>query len=62
MCTTTTSGALDLAGMLSDPLILAMLHSDGVSERDYEALLFRVKDSLDERAWPIPIEQEWETA
>jgi hypothetical protein len=48
MCTT-TSGTLTLAAMLSDPLILAMMRSDGVSERDHEALLFRVKDTLDER-------------
>jgi hypothetical protein len=45
MCTT-TFGTLTLANMLSDPLILAMMHSDRVSERDHEALLFRVKDVL----------------
>jgi hypothetical protein len=45
MCTT-TFGTLTLAGMLSDPMILAMMRSDGVSERDHEALLLRVKDTL----------------
>lgn len=48
MCTT-TFGTLTLAGMLNDPLIQAVMRSDGVSERDYEALLFRVRDTLDER-------------
>jgi hypothetical protein len=38
--------------MLSDPLIKAVMRSDRVSAREYEALLFRVKDSLAERAWP----------
>ena len=51
MCTT-TSGTLTLEGMLSDPLIQAVMRSDGVSKRDYEALLFRVKDTLAEREWP----------
>jgi hypothetical protein len=45
MCTT-TFGTLTLAAMLSDPLIQAMMRSDGVSERDHETLLFRVKDVL----------------
>ena len=48
MCTT-TFGTLTLAAMLSDPLIQAMMRSDGVSEREHEALLFRVKDVLAER-------------
>jgi hypothetical protein len=38
--------------MLRDPLIQAVNRSDKVSEREYEALLFRVKDSLAERASP----------
>ncbi len=50
MCTT-TFGPLTLAGMLNDPLIHAVMRSDGVSEADYAALLFRVKDSLAERQW-----------
>ena len=50
MCTT-TSGTHTLDWMLSDPLIQAVRRSDGVSARDYEALLFRVKDTLAERAW-----------
>lgn len=50
MCTT-TSGTQTLDWMLSDPLIQAVRRSDGVSEREYEALLFRVKDTLAERAW-----------
>jgi hypothetical protein len=45
MCTT-TFGTLTLAGMLNDPLILAMMRSDGVSEGEHAALLFRVKDTL----------------
>lgn len=48
MCTT-THGTLNLAALLRDPLIQAMRVSDGVSERDYEALMFRVKDTLDGR-------------
>lgn len=50
MCTT-TSGTHTLDWMLSDPLIQAVRRSDGVSAREYEALLFRVKDTLAERAW-----------
>jgi hypothetical protein len=51
MCTT-KSGTLTLEGMLNDPLIQAVRQSYGVSKREYEALLFRVKDTLAERAWP----------
>jgi hypothetical protein len=65
MCTTTI-GTLTLASMLTDPLIQAMRHSDGVSESDYAALLFRVKDALSERGdclWPVTLpEPEWELA
>ena len=57
MCTT-TSGTHTLDWMLSDPLIQAVRRSDGVSERDYEALLFRVKDTLAERAWPTDPSRE----
>ena len=39
--------------MLSDPLIQEVMRSDRVSEREYEALLFRVKDSLDGRERPF---------
>jgi hypothetical protein len=45
MCAT-TFGTLTLASMLTDPLIQAVMRSDGVSERDYATLLFRVKDTL----------------
>jgi hypothetical protein len=45
MCTT-TYGTLTLAGMLNDPMIRAMMRSDHVSEGEYAALLFRVKDTL----------------
>jgi hypothetical protein len=45
MCTTTFS-TLTLAAMLTDPLIRAVMRSDGVSEREHAALLFRVKDTL----------------
>jgi hypothetical protein len=48
MCTT-TFGTLTLAAMLEDPLIQAVMRSDGVSERDHRALLYRVKDKLTER-------------
>ena len=51
MCTT-TSGAPTLDWMLSDPLIQAVRRSYGVSERDYRALLFRVKESMIGRGWP----------
>ena len=52
MCTT-TFGTLTLATMLTDPLIQAVMRSDRVSEADYAALLFRVKDRLAERGWPV---------
>jgi hypothetical protein len=45
MCTTTFS-TLTLAAMLTDPLIRAVMRSDGVSEHEHAALLFRVKDTL----------------
>jgi len=61
MCTT-TFGTLTLATMLSDPLIQAVMRSDGVSEGEYAALLFRVKDRLDERGWPVETEREWADA
>ena len=51
MCTTTL-GTLTLAGMLKDPLIQAVMRSDGVSENDHAALLFRVKNRLAERDIP----------
>lgn len=57
MCTT-TSGTHTLDWMLSDPLIQAVRRSYGVSARDYEALLFRVKDTLVERGWPTDRSQE----
>ena len=62
MCTT-TFGTLTLATMLTDPLIQAMMRSDRVSEDDHAALLFRVKDHLAERGWPVvaPL-REWEVA
>lgn len=57
MCTasTTTFGTLTLAGLLNDPLTRAMMRSDGVSEHDFAALLFRVKDSLADRDEPRPV-------
>ena len=48
MCTT-TFGTLTLASMLNDPLIQAMMRSDGVSEDEYAALLFRVRNTLADR-------------
>ena len=51
MCTT-TFGTLTLANMLSDPLIQAMMRSDGVSDREHADLLYRVKDKLSERHPP----------
>ena len=51
MCTT-TFGTLTLAAMRTDPLIQAVMRSDRVSEQDYAALLFRVKDTLAERGSP----------
>jgi len=44
--------------MLNDPLIQAVRRSYGVSEREYEALLFRVKNTLAQRGWPS--EPSWE--
>jgi hypothetical protein len=52
MCTT-TFGTLTLANMLTDPLIKAMMRSDGVSEDDFAALMFRVQDTLAVRAWSV---------
>jgi hypothetical protein len=51
MCTT-PSGTLTLEGMLNDPLIQAVRQSYGVSKREYETMLYRVKDTLAERSWP----------
>jgi hypothetical protein len=63
MCTT-TFGTLTLACMLTDPLIQAVMRSDRVSEDDYAALLFRVKDTLADRVvWPCTVfEPECELA
>jgi hypothetical protein len=61
MCTT-TFGTLTLATMLSDPLIQAVMRSDGVSERDYAALLSRVKDTLEERKSSAGTDREWADA
>ena len=65
MCTT-TSGVLTLAGMLSDPLIQAMMRSDGVSYGDHASLLFRVKNMLDDRGTAfnqlVPAARELATA
>jgi hypothetical protein len=57
MCAT-TFGTLTLAGMLSDPLIKAVMRSDGVSEGDHAALLYRVKDRLAERQPSLQLELE----
>jgi len=48
MCMT-TSATLTLASMLTDPMIHAMMRSDGVSEHDHAALLFRVRNTLADR-------------
>jgi len=48
MCRTTI-GTLTLAGMLEDPLIHAVMRSDKVSDADFAALWFRVKDRLADR-------------
>jgi hypothetical protein len=62
MCTT-TPGTLTLDWMLSDPLIQAVRQSYGVPKREYEALLFRVKDTLAERGWPSePSRKQFEDA
>ncbi|MGD0431232.1 MAG: hypothetical protein ABSA58_09080 [Acetobacteraceae bacterium] len=44
--------------MLSDPLIKAVMRSDGVSEGDHAALLYRVKDRLAERQPSLQLELE----
>ena len=49
MCTTTVS-TLTLANLLQDPLILMMMRSDKVSEQDHSDLLYRVQNSLIQRA------------
>ena len=48
MCAT-TDGTLTLAGMLTDPLIRAVMRSDGISEHELETLLSRMKDRLESR-------------
>jgi len=45
MCMTTIS-TLTLTGMLRDPLIKLVMRSDGVSDEDFSALLYRVKDTM----------------
>jgi hypothetical protein len=57
MCTV-TFGTLTLKSMLDDPLIKDMMRSDRVSEGDHAALLFRVRDALAERGWPVAAERE----
>jgi hypothetical protein len=59
MCTA-TFGTLTLAGLLSDPLTQAMMRSDGVSQDDFAALLFRMKDTIADRE--DQPELEWELA
>jgi hypothetical protein len=54
MCTMTIS-MLTMAGMLQDPLIRLVMHSDGVSEQDMSNLLNRVKDSLEAREAPVAL-------
>ena len=49
MCMLTVS-ALTLTGLLQDPLTKLVMHSDGVSERDFSELLLRVQDTLIARA------------
>ena len=49
MCTTTIS-TLTLDCMLRDPLIQMMMRSDKVSEQDHSDLLYRVQNSLIQRA------------
>lgn len=46
-------GTLTLDSLLSDPMILDMMRSDGVSERDHAALILRVADTLAERDEPV---------
>jgi hypothetical protein len=63
METTMCTGTLTLEGMLRDPLIQAVRRSYGVSERDYEALLLRVKDTLAQRDLPPePLQEVLEDA
>ena len=54
MCMTST-GTLTLSAMLTDPLIRMVMRSDGVSEEDFSALLFRVKDALEQRHASEPV-------
>jgi hypothetical protein len=49
MCATTVC-TLNLAALLKDPLIRLVMSSDNVSETDYSALLFRVRETLIARA------------
>ena len=51
MCNT-AHGTLTLAALLDDPLTRALMRSDGVSEREFASLLYRVKNALAERAFP----------
>ncbi len=57
MCMTTIA-TLNLASMLKDPLIQAVMRSDGVSQDDFAALMFRVKDQLTDRARLAPPARE----
>ena len=42
-------GSLTLATLLHDPLVLLVMRSDNVSEKDHTELLFRVKGTLEMR-------------
>jgi len=37
---------LTFAGLLTDPMIRTVMHSDGVSEEEYSSMLFRVRAAL----------------
>jgi hypothetical protein len=53
MCTTTIR-TLDLAALLSDPLIQLVMRSDNVSASDHSALLLRMQEAIVARDYGVP--------
>ena len=54
MCVITVD-TFTMAGMIADPLTRMVMRSDGVSEDEFAALLFRIQGNLAARAVETPV-------
>ena len=54
MCVITVD-TFTMAGMIADPLTRMVMRSDGVSEVELAALLFRIQGNLAARAMEVPV-------